>query len=100
MGWRSLISEMTAEAMTGAHPLPLLHHNDCLDKKYVPCRENILHHARKLEIFDVLAGYFLLVKSTQFMLPQLPPLVWEIRSDVFIDREEFNNMETQITFCN
>ena len=79
---------------------PSPRHNDCLDKKYVPCRENILHHARKLEIFDVLAGYFLLVKSTQFMLPQLPPQVWEIRSDVFIDREEFNNMETQITFCN
>ena len=78
-------------------PLPLLHRNDCLDKKYVPCRENILHHARKLEIFDGRAGYFLLAKSTQFMLPQLPPQVWEIRSDVFIPRELFNNIETQIT---
>ena len=54
------------------HPLPP-HHNECLDKKDVPCRENILHHARKLEIFDGrAAGYFLRVKSTQFMFPLLP----------------------------
>ena len=76
-------------------PYPPSRHNDCLDKKYVPCRENILHHGRKLEIFDVLAGYFLLVKSTQFTLQSSPPIpswLWETRSDVFIHTEQFSNI--------
>ena len=96
VGWRD--SDFNKNDSTSCYHLPPFRHNDCLDKKYVPCRENILHHGRKLEIFDGRAGYFLLVKSTQFMPPQLSPEVWEIRSDVFIHTERFNNIEISSNF--
>ena len=65
--------KITAEAQAG-HPLfPPPRHNDCLDKKYVPCRENILHHGRKLEIFDVLGWLLFAGKiNTIYGLPTSP----------------------------
>ena len=73
-GERCLISTKNySRGASWSPPPPSPRHNDCLDKKYVPCRENILHHGRKLEIFDVLGWLLFAGKiNTIYGLPTSP----------------------------